>query len=56
MFEEGEQMWNQLFITAEGRDWGATDPNVGGPKLKRVTRVLLAAKVSNYIKKFSHNF
>jgi len=47
MFEESEAMWHQLFASAEGRDWPATDPGQGGAKLKRITRVLLAALLNH---------
>lgn len=47
MREESEIMYQQLFQTAEGRDWTATDPDLGGAKLKRITRVLLAALLNH---------
>lgn len=43
LFEESEMMWKNLFESADGRDWPATHPDLGGEKMIRITRVLLAA-------------
>ena len=47
MFEESENLWNQLFQSAEGRDWAGSEKEAGGPKMRRMTRVLLAALLNH---------
>lgn len=43
MFAEAENQWKKLFRDANHRDWPARDPEEGGERMKRFTRILLAA-------------
>jgi hypothetical protein len=43
LFAEAEAHWKRLFRDAKNRDWPAADPEEGGERMKRFTRILLAA-------------